>query len=342
MYAWRGGARIAMLTIVRQEGENTIHSQDAAALPALLADKEHLFWLDLEAPTPDEFQLLRDVFQFHPLAVEDATRPHQRPKVDEYEGYFYLVADEVSLQLTAASLEQPTRDANVEDAQARQLSMFLGANYLVTVHIAPVKVVPTLRDRCDHNRRLLTRGADFLLYALLDGLVDGYFPLLDALDEIMDNMEDRIVGRPVQGTLEIIFRLKRVLTRLRRLTAPLREVLQTLTTREFPNIQERTLPYFRDVADHLFRIYETLDSYRDLMSNMLDAYLSQVSNEMNKVMQKLSVVATVFLPITFITGVFGMNFERQPWIKTDFWFWMFVMAGIAGFTYWWFRRRHWV
>jgi magnesium transporter len=331
-----------MLTIVRQEGENTIHSQDGAALPALLADKEQLFWLDLEAPTQDEFQLLRDVFQFHPLAVEDATRPHQRPKVDEYDGYFYLVADEVSLQLTAANIEQPARDANVEDAQSRQVSMFLGANYLVTVHIAPVNVIAGLRDRCDHNRRLLTRGADFLLYALLDGLVDGYFPLLDALDEIMDTLEDRIVGRPEQGTLEIIFRLKRVLTRLRRLTAPLREALTTLTTREFPNIQERTLPYFRDIADHLFRIYETLDSYRDLMSNMLDAYLSQVSNEMNRVMQRLAVVGTVFLPITFITGVFGMNFAVQPWVNTNVWFWFFFMACVAAATLWWFHHRRWV
>ena len=136
--------------------------------------------------------------------------------------------------------------------------------------------------------------------------------------------------------------MKRDLTGLRKYAGPLREVVQTLTTRDFPGIRSETLPYFRDVADHLFRIYETLDSYRDLMSNMLDAYLSQVSNEMNRVMQKLSVVATVFLPITFITGVFGMNFEKQPWLKTDFWFWMFLMAVIGGFTYWWFRRRHWV
>jgi magnesium transporter len=116
-------------------------------------------------------------------------------------------------------------------------------------------------------------------------------------------------------------------------------VVQSLTTRDFPGIRSETIPYFRDVAHHLFRIYETLDGYRDLVSNMLDAYLSQVSNEMNRVMQKLSIVATVFLPITFLTGVFGMNFEKQPWLKTDFWFWMFVMALIAGTTYWWFHRK---
>ena len=170
-------------------------------------------------------------------------------------------------------------------------------------------------------------------------LVDGYFPLLDTLDDSIDDLEDRIVERPERSTLDTIFVMKRDLTRLRKYVGPLREVLQTLTTRDFPAIRQETLPYFRDVADHLFRIYETLDGYRDLASNMLDAYLSQVSNEMNRVMQKLSVVATVFLPITFITGVFGMNFANQPWLHTNFWFWMFLMAVIGGGTYWWFHRH---
>jgi len=171
--------------------------------------------------------------------------------------------------------------------------------------------------------------------------VDGYFPLLDLLDDTVDDLEDQIIGKPQQNpnTLNTIFRLKRALTRLRRLAAPLREVVQALTTRDFPNVQDSSLPYFRDVADHLFRIYERLDGYRDLMSNMLDAYLSQVSNEMNRVMQRLAVVATVFLPITFITGVFGMNFQNQPWLNTSVWFWIFVMCCIAIFTYWWFRHR---
>jgi magnesium transporter len=158
----------------------------------------------------------------------------------------------------------------------------------------------------------------------------------------MDDLQDRVMGRPEQGILESIFRMKRNLTRLRRFAGPLREVCQTLITRDFTNIQPRTLPYLRDVADHLFRIYETLDSYRDLMSNMLDAYLSQVANEMNRIMQKLAVVGTVFLPITFLTGVFGMNFANQPWLKTNFWFWMFVMGALAVAIYWWFRRHRMV
>src|SRR5262252_7804619 len=135
-----------------------------------------------------------------------------------------LIGDGVTLAQSKA--------ADTDDVQSRQVSVFLGANYLVTVHIEPVKAVRNLRERCDHNRRLLEKGADYLLYALLDGLVDDYFPLLDLLDDLMDNLEDRIVGKPEQGTLETIFRLKRDLTRLRRFAAPLREVLQTLTTRD--------------------------------------------------------------------------------------------------------------
>lgn len=331
-----------MLTIVREGGANIVHGQDPAALPALLANKTGLFWLDLESPTADEFHLLHEVFNFHPLAVEDAMHPHQRPKVDEFEGYFFLVADEVTLQLNAAGDVSASKDDESDDVQSRQLSAFLGPNYLVTIHIEPVKAVASLRERCDHDHRPLEKSADYLLYMLLDGLVDGYFPLLDLLDDLMDNLEDRIVGKPEPGILETIFRLKHDLARLRRFAAPLREVLQTLTTRDFPNIQQGTLPYFRDVADHLFRIYETLDSYRDLMSNMLDAHLSQVSNQMNRVMQRLAVVATIFLPITFITGVFGMNFKVQPWVDTNVWFWLFVMACMVAVIYGWLRHRHWV
>jgi len=337
-----------MLTIVHEEDGRTVHKQDAALIPGLMANAGRAFWVDLEAPSAEEFALLETVFHFHPLAIEDAMRPFQRPKVDEYEGYFFLVADEVRIDL--ASLHQPRNakdkdtedDRDDEDVTSRQLALFLGSNFLVTIHVAPVQAVRSLRDRCDRNHRVLERGPDFILYTLLDMLVDQYFPLIEKLDESMDELEDRVVQRPESAILQTIFRLKGDLTKLRRLVGPLREVLQTLTTRNFPNVQDSTLPYFRDVADHLYRIYETLDGYRDLTSNMLDAYLSQVSNQMNRVMQKLSIVATIFLPITFITGVFGMNFNDQPWVHTNAWFWMGFMAVIAAITYWWFRRHRWV
>lgn len=324
-----------MITLLYAQGDNVTHSQDASALATLLTDRQRVFWLDLEAPTASEFDLLRDVFHFHPLAIEDAMRPHQRPKLDEYDGYCFLVADEVWLDTDA--LQSPETDENA--VQTRQISLFLGANYLVTIHIQPVEAVRSFRERCGHQHTILERDTGFLLYSLLDVLVDRYFPLLETLDSLMDDLEDRIVDRPQPDALQTIFALKRNLTRLRRYAGPLREVLQALTTRNIPGIQESALPYLRDVADHLFRIYETLDSYRDLMSNMLDAYLSQVSNEMNRIMQKLTAVATVFLPLTFITGIFGMNFAIEPWLHTSFWFWMGLMALLGVVTYVWFHRR---
>lgn len=328
-----------MFTLLYQSGDRVVHSQEPNDLPALLSG-DRTFWLDLQEPSPAELELLRDAFHFHPLALEDVAHARQRPKLDEYGEYVFLTADEVTWNAEVYSAPGPARET--EAVQARQMAAFLGPHYVVTVHVQPIRAIRELRERCDQQQRLFQRGPDFVLYSLLDALVDGYFPLLDGMEEQIDDLEDRIVDRPDRGILDTLFAMKRDLTRLRRHTGPLREVLQSLTSRDFPNVRPETLPYFRDVADHLFRIYETLDSHRDLMSNMLDAYLSQVSNEMNRVMQKLSSIATIFLPMTFITGYFGMNFEKQPWMKTDVWFWTLMMVVTAGAAYAWFRRRHWV
>ncbi|BDI28131.1 magnesium transport protein CorA [Capsulimonas corticalis] len=330
-----------MLTIIRDENGQTVHDTDAAILPRLMADGSKPFWLDLQSPSPEEFDLLKEVFHFHPLAIEDAMNPRQRPKLDEYNGYFFLTADEIKVDLDLESASLTSKDAK-DRVQMRQMSVFLGPNYLVTIHLEPIAVILSMRERCDRNHRLLEHGADYLLYTLLDSLADNYFPILDELADTLDDLEDRIIAKSSEDILETIFVIKRVLNLLRKHVGPFREVMQTLTARDLCGIQEAALPYFRDVADHLFRVYESLDNYRDIMSGMLDAHLTQVSNNMNRVMQKLSAVATVFLPITFVTGVFGMNFSKQPWVNTNFWFWAFFMLAVATFTYWWFHRRQWV
>ncbi|MEO7716152.1 MAG: magnesium/cobalt transporter CorA [Capsulimonas sp.] len=330
-----------MLTIIRDEDGKTVHNSDPALIPRLLLDRTKPFWLDLESPSLEEFRLLTDIFQFHPIAVEDAMHPHQRAKLDEYDGYFFLTADEIKLDLDLECEAAAAKDAR-DRVQMRQMSVFLGPNYLVTIHVEPIEVIRRMRERCDRNHRLLEHGADYLLYTLLDSLADGYFPMLDTLGDTMDDLEDRIVAKSSDDILETIFLMKRVLNLLRKHVGPFREAMQSLTSRDLCGIQDATLPYFRDVADHLFRVYESLDNDRDIMSGMLDAHLTQVSNSMNRVMQKLSAVATVFLPITFVTGVFGMNFSKQPWVNTNFWFWAFVMLAMAVFTYWWVHRRRWV
>ncbi len=314
-----------MLTLMTREASTSTVDK----LPALL-EGGTFFWLDLLAPAAEEFDLLHSHFHFHPLAIEDATRPHQRPKVDEYEGYFFLTADDVVYNPQAA-----------EPVLSGQIAMFVGPHYFVTVNTAKSESIAGLQKRCSQHREILDRGSGYLAYALLDVLVDRYFPLLDQLDGEINELEDRVVQSPTPEEIHSIFRAKKTLSQLRRLAMPLREVTQTLTTRDFPLITPQTVPYLRDVSDHLFRIYETLDSYRDQISNLLDAYLSQVNNQMSRVMQRLTAVATVFMPITFLTGVFGMNFTHQPWADTNVWWWLGIMLVIACGMVVWLRRHRW-
>ncbi len=322
-----------MITILTPSGDGVAQSSNPADLIGLLEAKTP-FWLDLGAPAEADFKLLADVFKFHPLALEDAGRPHQRPKVDEYDGYFFMAADEAHYNATP---DDPTDD----EVQSRQIAIFLGATYMVTVDTAGSDAIASLRGRCLRHSQMLQHGPDRLLHTLLDTIVDGYFPILDSFDTSIDTLEDSVMATPEPGMLPKIFAMKRSLAQLRRMAGPLREAVQTLTTRNFPHIQDSTIPYLRDVTDHLFRVYETLDSYRDLMSNMLDAYLTQVNNGMSRVMQRLSAVTLIFMPITFLTGVFGMNFAKQPWADQSVWFWLLVMGAIAAAMALWLRLRRW-
>lgn len=331
-----------MLTILRQDKDHICRSHDASLLPEFLKETTRSFWLDLESPTEEEFQLLEDIFAFHPLAIEDAANPRQRPKVDEYETFSFFVVDAVSLHREALKREYRRSHPDEEAIVARQVSMFLGPNFLVTVHHNPLDMIATVRDLCQQNRRILAHGIDHLLYTLLDVIVDGYFPLMEELEDALDALENDIIACADEADLEELFALKHDLTRLRKRVSPLREVLQTLMSRDFPGIQDSTLPYLRDVDDHLFRIYEGLDLYRDMASNLLDAYLSQKSNDLNVAMRKLSAVSLIFLPLTFLTGLFGMNFAQMPWAHSNPMVWVFLMGVLALFSFAWFRYKRWL
>jgi magnesium transporter len=324
-----------VITIRWAKGEETLRGEDASVLKKLLAQPDTFVWLDVEGLDEHALAELLQPFGFHPLAIEDAARPRQRPKVDEFDDHFFVVVHEVEYHADA-----------VDDAQVvnNQLAAFVRENAVVTVHHAPSPAIRHLRERCDLRNTILHRGADFFLYNLLDTVIDGYFPILESLDDRIDDLEDRVVKSPRKEQLDEIFALKQTLIHLRKLAGPTREVLTVLTTREFPLIRETMLPYFRDVGDHLIRIYEVLDSYRDLISGALDAYLSNTSNRMNMTIQRLTIITVIFLPLTFITGVFGMNFRVQPWMtKWDqgqvFWTVMAGMAATGALLAWWFHRK---
>jgi magnesium transporter len=304
-------------------------------VPDLLKREDVCVWVDMESPEGAERAALSDVFRFHPLAVEDAFHAGQRPKIDEFDDSFFLVAYEVDYNPSKAEDERLT---------AGQVSVFVRERLVVTVHDGRSEAVRDLQSRCEHHTPVLRRGADYLVYTLLDTLVDRYFPILDELSDEIDTLEDKIVEQPRRELLDTIFVLKRSLLRLRKIAGPSRDVLTVLTTRDFPVITSESLPYFRDVTDHLIRIYEMLDSYRELMSGALDAYLSNISNQLNLVMQRLTIVTVIFLPLTFVTGIFGMNFKTQPWMPgwdhgQVFWAVMGCMTVVGFLLAYWFHRK---
>jgi magnesium transporter len=184
------------------------------------------------------------------------------------------------------------------------------------VHDRPLDAVNRVFDRCAADHRLLQHGASFLLYLASDAVVDGYFPVLDGLGDEIDALEDAVVGGPARRHMRRLFDLKRVVVQLRKIVSPQREVYNALSRRDYPNIDPRTAVYFRDVYDHLVRAYEVIDSYRDLVANTLDAYLAAQSNRLAQVMKQLTLIATIFMPLTFITGFFGMNFTGLPFSRT--------------------------
>jgi magnesium transporter len=259
-----------------------------------------IVWADVSDPTSEDFLELAEEFGFHPLSIEDCRNAHQRPKVEEYPGYYFIVLYEAELVGAHDKLE------------LRELNIFLGANYLVTVHSRPIRAVETAArlwkewtDRAEH-------GAGMVAYLLIDAIVDDYMPLLDILSERMDDIEDQIFGEFKPESMHEIFRIKKQLLYLRRSITPLRDVFNTLLRREQPLFARETHVYFQDVYDHIIRIADTIDTLRDMLGSTMDAYLSVASNRMNMVMKRLTSIATILMSVTLIAGIYGMNFRIMP------------------------------
>ncbi len=261
-------------------------------------------WLDVQDPSDEDLDWLGRTFSFHPMALDDCRHLDQHSKLDEYEGYLF-----VSMAIPRLSADQS--EIVVDEVQA-----FLGRHYLVTVHLGNLPVMETVRELFmkepggARKNGALHRQADFLLYILADQLVDGYFPLLDRMDDLMDKLEDQILESPTQDTLHRLFGMKQQLVLLRKVAGPLREAMNALADHPYPEVRRSTSLYFRNVYDHLTRVYEIIETSRDLLGNAVDAYLSTVSNRLNEVMKRLTLVTTIFMPISFVVGFGGMNFTR--------------------------------
>jgi magnesium transporter len=318
-----------------------------------LPDAATLRWIDLRGEEKG-LERLRAEFQFHPLAIEDCRVFDQRPKLEEYRDHLFLVT-----QSFAVLGSEPGSKSESESSAAasrlehvglelHELHAFLGKNYLVTVHSGDIGAIEQVWTRVTEQPGLLERGVDFIYYLIASRLVEANFPLLDHITDELEEIEDRVLSSPSQKDLARIFELKRRLVLMRKVLSPQRDTMVMLARRGDARVSERSSHYFRDVHDQLVRLNESIEANRDLLSNALDAYLSAVSNRTNEIMKSLTLLSAVFLPLAFIVGFFGQNFEDLPglphWVDHDGL--MYVMLTLCSATpigmLVWFRSRRWI
>jgi magnesium transporter len=321
-----------MRTLVTTKGafhEPTVHTLKEH----LLKCHEEGFWMDIEAPDEQDFEILSKAFEFHPLTIEDVKNGDQRPKLEEYTGYSFMVLFEAILK-DGGGLE------------FEEYFLFLANDYLVTVHADPQPRLTALRKRIEAQPDTSKNDPAFLTYLVVDQIVDANFPVLDELDNTIDELEDTIIDKADPEQLRIIYTLKHDISRLRQLLGAQRDLFQRLITSSLgPDDREMGL-YYRDVYDHIIRQYESVDSLRDLLTGAMDVYLSTVSNRLNVTMKTLTVIASLFLPLTFLTGFYGMNFAylttvlEPPYLS--FWIGVATMVLATMIQLWFFRRRGWI
>ena len=296
-----------------------------------------LRWIDLQGQDAPQLELLRERFDFHPLPIEDCANLDQRPKLEEYRECLFLVTQ--GFLCPGEKLSEMT---------LHEMHSFLGARYLVTVHTGGVPALDKAWKRAAGDPSVIERGVDFMCYLITDGIVDESFPILDLIADELEGLEDVVLTRPTRKDLHRIFEIKHLLVNMRKVLSPQRDVLAMLSKRGDPRVSERTALYFRDVYDHLSRINESIEANRDLLGNALDAYLSAVAQRTNEIMKALTIMSAVFLPLAFIVGFFGQNFENLPflrhWVQNDALMWLMIVACVATpvSLLAWFWRKHWL
>ena len=270
--------------------------------PVISQDASTVTWINVNGiNNTKNLEKLGACFHLHPLVLEDILNTEQRPKLDDYGDYLFVVLKMLHLQ------------DGQEDIAAEQISLIVGNDYVISLHETKHNVFKIIRERLQAAKgRIRRSGTDYLAYALLDLIVDQYFVILEDLGEVIEDLESEVVTTPTPETLSQIHRLKRVMIMLRKSVWPLRELISRLERSESPLIKEPTVLYFKDVYDHVIQIIDNIETFRDILSGMLDIYLSSVSNRLNEVMKVLTIIATIFIPLTFIAGVYGMNFKNMP------------------------------
>jgi magnesium transporter len=291
-------------------------------------------WINIDGLHEVEIlEKLGKQFELHPLMLEDILNTDQRPKQEDFDKHLFIVLKMLSF------------DEETQSVDSEQISVVLGENFVISFQERIGDVFDPIRERIRNAKgRIRKMGPDYLMYTLLDAIVDNYFGILEKLGDKIQAMEDVLVSDPTEKTLKQIHYLKREMIYLRRSVWPLRELISGIERSESPLIKESTDAYLRDVYDHTIQVIDTVETFRDIVSGMLDTYLSSISNRMNSVMKVLTIIATIFIPLTFVAGIYGMNFQNMPELK---WRWgypavLLVMIIIAGAMLIYFKRKKWL
>ena len=296
-------------------------------------DEQTITWINIDGIHEVEIMgKLGDCFGFHPLILEDILNTQQRPKIEDFNDYIYIVFK--------------TMDYNIKTNQIilDQVSIILGKHYVISLQERPLDIYEPIRKRIKNDKsRIRNEGSDYLAYLLIDSIIDNYFSVLEKIGEKIEHVENKLITSPTQKTLKTIYDLKRNMLYMRKSTWPLREIISRLERGEISLISDNTRIYIRDIYDHIIQVIDTIETFRDMLSGMIDIYLSSMSHRLNEVMKILTIISTIFIPITFIASIYGMNFRFMPEIS---WKWSYfvvwaVILFIIIYMVIYFKRKKW-
>ncbi|TFG55166.1 MAG: magnesium/cobalt transporter CorA [Methanomassiliicoccus sp.] len=324
--------KVSVMDYTETEVREKIGITPEECLP--LRDSPSITWLNFSGLSDVEtIRQLGEAFGLHPLVMEDILHTGQRPKLEQYDNYVYLVVKMIY------------RGENGKEITYEQLSLVLGKNYVLSFQEREGDVFNSLRERIRNNKgRLRKSGADYLVYSMVDSVVDNYFPALEKVGDRVEDIEERLTKNPDPVLLGDIYHLKREVIFLRKSIWPLREVIASLMRQDDDLVSPGTNTYLRDVYDHSIQVMDVVDTYTDMLSGLLDVYMSSVSHRMNEIMKILTIVATIFIPLTFIVGLYGMNFRFMPELSNELAYpaVLIGMTGVSILMLFYFRRKGWL
>ncbi len=325
--------------VYRNNSDKIEEGFSAAELPELLADKNNLVWVDFLGETPEQLAEAKDimlnVFKFHHLTVEDCMETRNQPKIEAFPDYIYFIIHGVKPEET-----------NSTNFVTKELDAFLGENYVVTFHVERFKSIKKVKQQIHISPFACKRGASYLLHQILDYLVDLYMPIIEDFDFSINDLEDRVflMKKGNNAILEEIMDLRRSVVRLKRISSRQLDVLYRISHGEFEQVPDNILPFYRDVYDHLLRISDLSESYKDLVSSLFDIHFSVTANKTNDVMKVMTIFSAIMLPLSLIAGIYGMNFDNMPELKTPNGYYLtlgvMLLVALALLVYFW--RKGWI